>query len=73
MITKYDSFINEKITSFDDKFMDNAIQIFLKKIDRIIAKGGKGSFSFEYVVPLIKTDSKVIKELIRIMFFVKNS
>lgn len=66
MITKYDNFINEKITSFDKEFMDYAIEIFLKKIDRIMGKGGKGSFSFEYVVPLIKTDSKLIKDKIKI-------
>lgn len=66
MITRYYSFVNEKITSFDKEFMDYAIQLFLKKIDRIIAKGCKGSFSFEYVVPLIKTDSKLIKDKIKI-------
>ena len=36
------------MTSFDDKFMDYAIDIFFKKIDRIKERGWKGTFNFSY-------------------------
>jgi len=68
MITKYLQYLNEKISSFDDKFMDYAIEMFFKKIDRIISKGNKGSFSFYYSIDNKPLDYKNQKIKINVIF-----